>query len=202
MSKPRILITDKILELENKHRQEQLDALTWKPVAKAPVSTGLGVIGYSFDLDVLRPKYSYRAQFQDKEKMLEVQIQKANYMRYCCIGRIPGLYVEIKGLIESMLGARIELAPDVTMMSMESMWVMPCNDDLNAIVERGLPSLTAGLFPMVKEFTEYFRDNLPEGFYLSPTGGAESPFAAAASILQGVIPNSMTGRGWFTSFWS
>ncbi len=173
---------DNVLEREAVYRKDQLAALRWAPVAKAPVSTGLGVIGYSSDLATFRPKYPYSEQFRDKEKMLQVQIQKAEYMRYSCVGRIPGLYIEVKGLIETMLGATLEIAPGAV--SSEELWVLPCPDDLKDIVNRGLPSRTAGWFPKMREFTEYFRDHLPQGFYLSPTGGGLlSPFATAASIL-------------------
>jgi hypothetical protein len=173
---------DTILEREVNHRKEQLAALTWQAVGKAPVSTGLGVIGYSSDLATFRPRYPYAEQYRDKEKMFQVQIQKAEYMRYSCIGRIPGLFIESKGLIETMLGATLDIAPGAV--SAEELWVLPCPDDLKDIVDRGLPSRSAGWFPTMREFTEYFRDHLPEGFYLSPTcGGLLSPFATAASIL-------------------
>jgi hypothetical protein len=173
---------DQLLEREAGYRKEQLAALTWQPVGKAPVSTGLGVIGYSSDLVTFRSKYPYAEQFCDKEKMLQVQIQKAEYMRYSCVGRIPGLFIETKGLIETMLGATLQMAPGA--ISAEELWVLPCPDDLRDIVERGLPARTAGWFPKMREFAEYFREHLPEGFYLSPTGGGLlSPFATAASLL-------------------
>ena len=172
---------NKALELESKYRQEQRDALTWKPMGKAPVSTGPGVLGYSFDADTFVPMYSYPQQFHDKQKMFQVQVQKANYMRHACIGRIPGLYVEIRGHVESMFGCEVGLSGQ-DLPSMECLWVLPVKEDLKAIVERGLPPLRSGLMLMVIEFTEYFRDHLPESFYLSPHG-ILSPFSTAASIL-------------------
>ena len=33
---------DKLLELENRYKKEQLDALSWKKIGKAPLSTGKG----------------------------------------------------------------------------------------------------------------------------------------------------------------
>ena len=181
---------DKLLELESKYRQEQRDAFTWQPIGKAPVSTGPGVLGYSFEADAFAPGHSYHEQFQDKQKMFEVQVQKANFMRYNCLGRIPGLYVEVKGLVESMFGCEVRFSGQ-DLPSMECSWVVPVKEDLAAIVGRGLPALRTGLVPMVMEFTEYFRDRLPEGFYLTPHG-MPSPFAAAAAIL---------GRGLYTDLY-
>lgn len=172
---------DKALELENNYRQEQRAAWTWQPIGKAPVSTGPGVLGYSFETEAFSPCWSYPQQFGDKRKMFEVQVQKANFMRCGCIGRIPGLYVEVKGLVESMLGCEVRLS-GLDLPSMECLWVLPSNEDLKAIVERGLPPLDSGLMPMMMEFTEYFREHLPEDFYLTPHG-ILSPFATAAAIL-------------------
>ena len=177
------LITDpdRLLELEQGYKQEQLDALTWQPMTKAPISTGSGVIGYSWRVEnEFQPAYTYPEQFHDKEKMLHVQMQKANYMRYRCIGRIPGVWAEFKGMIPTMFGAKLELMADAA--SMEGLWYRHCEDDLKAIVDRGLPPLAAGLFPTIKEFTEYFRDHLPDGFYLGIPGIGEA-FSWAVDIL-------------------
>lgn len=172
---------DKLLELEQKYKQEQLDALTWKPMAKAPISTGSGVIGCSWRVEKeFRPSYTYTEQFHDKKKMLHVQVQKANYMRYRCIGRIPGVWAELKGMIPTMFGAKLELMKDAA--SMEGLWCRHCEKGLKAIVDRGLPPLTAGVFPKIKEFTEYFRDHLPDGFCMGIPGLGEA-FSWAVDIL-------------------
>ena len=172
---------DRLLELEQGYKQDQLDALTWQPMTKAPISTGSGVIGCSWRVEKeFQPAYTYPEQFHDKEKMLHVQMQKANYMRYRCIGRIPGVWAEFKGMIPTMFGAKLELMADAA--SMEGLWYRHCEDDLKAIVDRGLPPLAAGLFPTIKEFTEYFRDHLPDGFYLGIPGIGEA-FSWAVDIL-------------------
>jgi len=180
---------DKILELESYYRQQQLDALTWKPISRAPVSTGLGYTGYIDDLDVFKPIYSYKEQHNDKKKMFENQVHIANYYRYSCIGRIPTIFVDLMHVIESMFGA--EMNEDAK--STEEFWSKPLDLDLGAIVKRGVPSLDAGEFPKYKEFHEYFVENMPEGFKLhSP--GILSPFGTAAAIIGSQIFSELYDR--------
>lgn len=184
--------TDKWLEAEARCRREQMAALTWQPIGKAPVSTGPGVLGYSFEAEAFRPRYAYPRQYEDPEMMFQVQVQKANFMRHECLGRLPGLYVEIKGQVESLFGCQVRLSGE-DLPTMECLWVLPLEDDLQAIVERGLPPPHAGIMPKVLAFTEYFRQRLPEGFYLTPHGML-SPFATAAAIVGGQLYTELRDR--------
>lgn len=169
---------DKILELESIYRQQQLDALTWKPVAKAPVSTGLGYTGYIDDLGVFKPAYTYEEQYNDVKKMFENQLRIANYYRYGCIGRIPTIFVDMRLVIESMFGVETNSGAKST----EEFWSKPLDIDLKEIVELGLPPLTAGDFLKYRQYHEYFVENMPEGFKIHMSG-ILSPFGTALAII-------------------
>ena len=96
---------DKILEREDAYRQGQLDALNWRPIGKAPFATGPGVLGYSFETHLFMPRFAYRERLEDPAKMLAVEVQKAEFMRHHCLGRVPNLHLPIRNPTERMMGA-------------------------------------------------------------------------------------------------
>jgi|GEM_PF-4172631 len=180
---------DKILELESIFRQQQLDALTFKPVSKAPVSTGLGYTGYIDDLDVFKPLYSYDEQYNDVKKMFENQLRIANYYRYGCYGRIPTVFVDMRLVIESMFGVKLKSGAKST----EEFWSEPVDTDLKDLVKLGPPALSLGQFPVFKQYHEYFIENMPEGFKMHMSG-ILSPFGTALAIIGSRIFNEVYDR--------
>jgi len=188
--------TDKLLALEEQYKRHQLDALTWKPVNKAPVVTGvtwLGVLGaavYDQDLSDYRADYPYFEQYADPRKMFESAMQCADYYRFSCIGRIPTLKVQIENIVQSMFGARV-FVPDNAKLKSE-VFCSPVQMNLRQLLDNGKPDLQAGLLPKTLDFLTYFQNHLPEGYYIEPP-----PTHGPVQVL-----NDVLGEQLFTEFYN
>ena len=161
---------NRILELEDRSKHEQLDALNWIIIGKAPLSTGEGFF-YKWD------HIPYYEQFFNKEKMYKTQMHKANILRYNCIGRVPSLKVELGDFMATMFGAEIKVKKDQL-----SPWIMPLDYSLKDLVAKGIPSLKYGIFPKVVEYYEYFVKNIHNHYYMDCPGLC-SPFTEATELM-------------------
>ena len=161
---------DKYLELEDTYRKEQIDAFNWKDIGKAPLSTGDSYFFDHWDIPLIK-------QYESKELMLKTQIKTADLTRYSCIGRIPGLRVMLMNFIPTMFGLECDFINGHV-----NTWVQPVNTDLKDLVSNGMPELSAGIFPKVLEYYEYFKENMPD-HYNFDFGAILCPFGTASDIL-------------------